>query len=93
MYPAVAARHRACAKTKLEISYYAKNILATNYFIRINPYNVLSNMQEKKFKLLLSVMCKKLMKLRLCKKLVGKAMGILQQPGVELFENFFLHVV
>ena len=37
-------------------------------------------------------MCKNLMKLRFGKKLVGKAMGILQQPGMELFENFFLHV-
>ena len=33
-------------KTKLEISCYAKNVLATNYFIKINPYYVLSNMQK-----------------------------------------------
>ena len=33
-------------KTKLEISCYAKNVLATKYLIRMNPYYVLSNMQK-----------------------------------------------
>ena len=37
-------------KSKLEISYYAKNVLANIYFIIINPYNVLSNMQKENFK-------------------------------------------
>ena len=37
-------------KTKLEISCYTKNVLATNSFIRINPYNVLSNIQKENFK-------------------------------------------
>ena len=58
----MAARHRATAKTKFEISYYAKNVLATNYLIRINPYNVLSNMQKEIFKKLPPVMCKNVMK-------------------------------
>ena len=30
-------------KIRLEISCYTKNGLVTDYFIRINPYNVLSN--------------------------------------------------
>ena len=50
-------------------------------------------MQKKFFKLLPPVICKNLMKLSFCKELVGEAMSILQQPGMELFENFFLHVV
>ena len=37
-------------KTKLEISYYAKNVLANNYFIRINLYSILSNIQKEIFK-------------------------------------------
>ena len=40
--------------TKLEISYYTKNVLATNSFIRINPFNVLSNIQKENFKKLRS---------------------------------------
>ena len=82
----------ASTKTKLENSYYAKNVLETNYFIRVNPYNVLSNIQKENFKKLPPVMCKNLMKLTFWKKLVGEAMGILQQPGMVLFENLFLHV-
>ena len=49
-------------------------------------------MQKKFFKLLHPMMCKNLKKLGFCKKLVGEAMSILQQPGMELFKNFFLHV-
>ena len=49
-------------KTKLKFCYYSKNVLATNYLIRIDPYNVLSNMQKEMFKKLPPVMCKNLMK-------------------------------
>ena len=79
-------------KTKLEISCYTKNVLATNYFIRINPYNVLSNIQKENFKKLPPVMSQNHNNLSFYKKLVGEAMGILQHQGMELFENFFLHV-
>ena len=48
--PPAAARRGTSSKTKLEISCYCKNVLATNYFIRINPYNVLSYMQKTNFK-------------------------------------------
>ena len=37
-------------KIRIEISCYTKNGLVTDYFIRINPYNVLSNMQKEIFK-------------------------------------------
>ena len=49
---------------------------------------MLGKIQKEILKLLPLVMCKNHMKLSLYKKLVGKAMSILQQPGMELFENF-----
>ena len=49
-------------KIRLEISCYTKKGLVTDYFIRINPYNVLGNMQKEIFKKLPPVMCKNLMK-------------------------------
>ena len=55
---------------------------------------MLGKIQKEILKLLPLVMCKNHMKLKLVGKVgeVGKAMSILQQPGMELFENFFLDV-
>ena len=50
---------------------------------------MLGKIQKEILKLLPLVMCKNHMKLSLYKKLVGKAMSILQQPGMEFFKFFF----
>ena len=93
---------RCMARTRVKLSAPAglcniefwKNILekdveATYNCISIAPLNVLGNIQKEILKLLPSVMCQSHMKLSFCKKLVGEAMSILQQPRMELFKVSF----
>ena len=79
-------------KTKLDIYCYTKNVLATNYFIRINPYNVLSNMQKEIFKKLHSWLLQDAHGLP--HQLLAKSLlhEVLTYHWSEEFQNFFSHV-
>ena len=79
-------------KIRLEISCYTKNGLVTDYFIRINPYNVLSNMQKENFKKLHSWLLQDAHGLP--HQLLAKSLlhEVLTHHWSELFENFLLHV-
>ena len=79
-------------KTKLEIYCYAKNVLATNYFITMNPNNVLSNMQKEIFKKLHSWLLQDAHGLP--HQLLAKAQlhEVLTHHWMEQFKNFFLNV-
>ena len=79
-------------KTKLEISCYAKNVLATNYFIRINPYNVLSNMQKEIFKKLHSWMLQDAHGLPHQLLVKAQVIVVLRHHWRELLEIFFWNV-
>ena len=79
-------------KIRLEISCYTKNGLVTDYFIRINPYNVLSNWPKKNFKKLHSWLLQDAHGLphQLLSK--GQLYEVLTHHWIEQFLNFFLHV-
>ena len=79
-------------KTKSEIYCYTKNVLLANYFIRINPCNVLSNIQKEIFKKLHSWLLQDAHGLP--HQLLSKALlhEVLTHHWRQLFENFFLHI-
>ena len=68
------------------------NIDFQKSIVENTPMNVLGNIQKEILKLLPPVMCKNHMKLSFCKELLGEAISILQQPGMELFGIFFLNI-